>query len=259
MERNESWGKSALAWYVKLSPWIASYLLVLFVFFYIGVLFVDAEKFLTSGATTGWAAAISSGGAAIVALAVALISQRQSEKERAEDREHDDKQRHDDRTFAEEQRAKALTEIREEQERTKQENERRQKDARGIELSAFAGTAIIANSAISGMVDILARPERASSESHDGLRARCNSTIKGLSQVPLKTAFEYEPRLGAHLSYVLDYLMVIELSSREWTPYHIGIVKDYVDSVARNIEVVQTLLMDIRAAYRDAHLTAHDR
>ncbi|WP_238911962.1 hypothetical protein [Achromobacter xylosoxidans] len=60
--------RTYLAW----APWIAGALILFNVGFFAGVLSIDAGKFLTDGATIGWAGAIATASATIAAVTIAV-------------------------------------------------------------------------------------------------------------------------------------------------------------------------------------------
>lgn len=74
-EKSSVWRRLA-AGYVAWSPWIAGYLLAFLGLFFAGAYISNLGEFLTSPATTGWAAAIATFCAAFVALKVAVDDRR---------------------------------------------------------------------------------------------------------------------------------------------------------------------------------------
>lgn len=81
MQKRESWGRRAVRWYLEWSPVIAGVLLLFSAGFFAGVLSVDAAGFLVDPVTIQWATAIATVLAAIVAIGIALHTDRRKSQD----------------------------------------------------------------------------------------------------------------------------------------------------------------------------------
>lgn len=241
----------------KWQPWMTLVLAGFFLGNVAARISTSASSFLSDPATTGWAAAIASAGAAIAALTVARRAQEQSEKERREDRNHDEHKRHEDRAYAERLRQEDLARTRSERASEMTEAAARRKATAGIQMSVFAGLFSRARSAHFGIEKIMAAP--AAADSQKEVRARINAMIGNIEALPIATAYDYDPNFGAHLSYISDWLRAMELSSRAWGDDNKRFVQEAVRCIGNGFHCIDPIIRSLQETYRDKHLTADER
>ncbi|MBK1979116.1 hypothetical protein JE034_09625 [Achromobacter xylosoxidans] len=241
----------------KWQPWLTLALGGFFVGNVAARIWTPAQKFFTDAATFGWAGAIASASAAIAALTVARRAQEQSERERRNDREYSESQRKNDREHAEALREADLQRLRQERETEMTEAAQRRKEAAGIQLAVFVGSVFRAKSALTGIERFLAEPP--TSKTQEEVRGRMNSMINIFDAIPIETAYEFDPNLGAHLSYIRDWLYAMELSSRGWTDESRHYVQLAVKGVKHGMANVQIFARRIQITYRDQHLSQEER
>lgn len=264
MGEQDSWWRRKAPRFAEWSPWIASYLLLFFVIFFAGAIFKGLGDFLTSQATTGWAAAIASAGAAIVALNIARNARNQSEKERRDDREYNEGQRKADREYAEELRRQDLARVALAQNEQRQEEARRSSETAGMQMSVFIGRFYQAKSAFHGIKRLLRESDTANDQKRaamkDEIYPRLLAMIGHFEAIPIATAYDYDPKLGAHLSYLLDWLRGMELGCRGWPNLdHRVHVKKGAHCVDNGLIHVEPMLRHMQSIYRDRHLTEQER
>ena len=252
----------------KWQPWLTLALGGFFIGNVAARTWASAGAFLTNQATTGWAAALASAGAAIAALTVASRAQAQSEKERREDRindeekrqedrTHDEKKRLEDRDYAERLRQDDLARTRAERASEMMEAAARRKATAGVQLAVFVGNIFRIKSPLGGIETLLSQTP--TQETHKEVRARVNAMLGFFDAIPIETAYEFDPNFGAHLAYIMDWLHAMELFSRGSDEEHRRYLKLAVKSIKHGMGHVEKYARQIQANYRDQHLSKQER
>lgn len=79
IEKKRSWRQAVVDTYMTWSPWLAGYLILFFILFFTGAYWYGLGSILTSQVTMGWAAAVATFVAAVVALKVAGDKQKRTD------------------------------------------------------------------------------------------------------------------------------------------------------------------------------------
>lgn len=264
MREQGTFWQRLVAGYMAWSPLIAGYLMAFFLIFFAGAYIYGLGEFLTSQATTGWAAAIASAGAAIVALVIARNARDQNEKERRNDREYNETQRSNDQAYAEKLRREDLARVARAQNEQIQEEARRRSEMAGKQMSVFIGRFYQAKSAFHGIKRLLRESDTANAQTlaamTDEIYPRLLAMIGHFEAIPIATAYDYDPKLGAHLSYLLDWLRGMELGCRGWPNHdHRVHVKKGAHCVENGLIHVEPILKHMQSIYRDMHLSEVER
>ena len=189
---------------------------------------------------------------------------RSKRKERRNDREYNETQRSNDQAYAEKLRREDLARVARAQNEQIQEEARRRSEMAGKQMSVFIGRFYQAKSAFHGIKRLLRESDTANAQTlaamTDEIYPRLLAMIGHFEAIPIATAYDYDPKLGAHLSYLLDWLRGMELGCRGWPNHdHRVHVKKGAHCVENGLIHVEPILKHMQSIYRDMHLSEVER